>query len=316
MTRMVGEFPELQGVMGRYYAAQGDQPERPEVAWAIEEFYRPRFGRDRIADGALGQALAIADRLDTLAGIFAVGLKPSGNKDPFALRRAALGLARTLIEAGLPLDLRAHLLEALALVPDAAITTGLPKTKGQTRAPGDPARRRDELAADLYDFILDRLRGYYAEQGIAAETFEAVRALAPTDLTDFDARVRAVTAFAELPEAAALAAANKRIGNLLRQADQPPPANIDDGLLEDGAETALAAALAAAERDCAPLMDARDYVATLQRLARLREPVDAYFDAVMVMSEDPALRANRLALLGRLRRAFLGVADIALLPHA
>jgi glycyl-tRNA synthetase beta chain len=316
MTRMVGEFPELQGVMGRYYAAQGDEPERPEVAQAIEEFYRPRFGRDRIAEGALGQVLAIADRLDTLAGIFAVGMKPSGNKDPFALRRAALGLARTLIEAGLSLDLRAHLMESLALVPDAALAAGMPKGKGKKPVSSDTASRRDELAADLYDFLLDRLRGYYLDQGIAVEAFEAVRALEPADLTDFDARVRAVTEFARLPEAAALAAANKRIGNLLRQADRPPPAEIDRGLLEDGAETALADAIAAAEHDCAPLLDTRDYVATLKRLARLREPVDAYFDAVLVMSEDAALRANRLALLGRLRRMFLGVADIALLPHA
>lgn len=316
MTRMVGEFPELQGVMGRYYAAQGETPERPEVAQAIEEFYRPRFGRDRIATGALGQVLAIADRLDTLAGIFAVGMKPSGNKDPFALRRAALGLARTLIEARLPLDLRAQLMEALALVPDAAIAAGLPKGKDKKPAPSDTGHRRDELAADLYDFILDRLRGYYADQGIAGEVFEAVRALVPADLTDFDARLRAVTEFARLPEATALAAANKRIGNLLRQADQPPPAAIDAALLETGAETALADALAAAERDCAPLIDARDYVGTLKRLARLREPVDAYFDAVMIMSEDAAVRTNRLALLDRLRRAFLGVADIALLPHA
>jgi glycyl-tRNA synthetase beta chain len=315
MTRMVGEFPELQGVMGRYYAAQGDEPERPEVAQAIEEFYRPRFGRDRIAEGAHGQVLAIADRLDTLAGIFAVGLRPSGNKDPFALRRAALGLARTLIEGGLPLDLDALLAEALAQVPDSALAAGVPKGKESAAAP-DAGTRRATLAGELREFIVDRLRGYYAEQGIGASAFEAVRALAPADLTDFDRRLHAVVAFAALPEADALAAANKRIGNILRQAGEGVGTTVDPALLEAGAERDLADALGAAERDAAPLLASRDYIALLSRLAALRDPVDRYFDAVMVMAEDPAVRATRLALLARLHRLFLRVADISLLPAA
>jgi glycyl-tRNA synthetase beta chain len=313
LTRMVGEFPELQGVMGRYYAAASG--EDASVAAALEEFYRPRVAGEAVAAGRVGQVLAIADRLDTLAGIFAVGLRPSGNKDPFALRRAALGLARTLIEGGLPLDLDALLAEALAQVPDSALAAGVPKGKESAAAP-DAGTRRATLAGELREFIVDRLRGYYAEQGIGASAFEAVRALAPADLTDFDRRLHAVVAFAALPEADALAAANKRIGNILRQAGEGVGTTVDPALLEAGAERDLADALGAAERDAAPLLASRDYIALLSRLAALRDPVDRYFDAVMVMAEDPAVRANRLALLARLHRLFLRVADISLLPAA
>jgi glycyl-tRNA synthetase beta chain len=312
MTRMVGEFPELQGVMGRYYATANG--EHAEVAQALDEFYAPRFAGDAIARGKLGQVLGVAERIDTLAGIFAVGMKPSGNKDPFALRRAALGLARTLVEGRLPLDLPAQWSEAFALLPDAALAAGLPKGKDGKAPTLDAGARRAELAGEVQAFVVDRLRGYYADQGIAGEAFEAVRALAPADLTDFDARLRAVVAFMRQPEAQALAAANKRIGNILRQAGEPAAGAIDQGLLEPGAERELADALAAAESDGAPLLAVRDYVGWLTRLARLREPVDRYFDAVMVMTEDAALRANRLALLGRLRNLFLRVADISLLP--
>ncbi|HEY0178349.1 MAG TPA: glycine--tRNA ligase subunit beta [Dokdonella sp.] len=326
LTRMVGEFPELQGVMGRYYARAGG--EDAQVADALDEFYRPRFAGDAIAQGRVGQVLAVAERLDTLAGIFAVGLKPSGNKDPFALRRAALGLARTLIEGGLPLDLDALLRDAVERIDGAleaskarALRAALAQAGAAgVRAQGAAAEVAEPvaaaLAAEIRDFVVDRLRGYYAEQGVAAEAFEAVRALAPADLTDFDRRLRAVVEFAALPEARALAAANKRIGNILRQAGAPVAAAIDARLLEDGAERALADALEAAEADGAPLLRARDYVGLLKRLARLRAPVDAYFDAVMVMSDDAALRANRLALLARLRNLFLRVADVSLLPNA
>ncbi|MBO9661542.1 glycine--tRNA ligase subunit beta [Dokdonella sp.] len=312
MTRMVGEFPELQGVMGRYYATANG--ENAEVAQALDEFYRPRYAGDAIAQGKVGQVLAVAERIDTLAGIFAVGLKPSGNKDPFALRRAALGLARTLIEAPLALDLPAQLAEALAALPEAALVAGLPKAKDGKPPVLDAGARRDELARELYDFVLDRLRGYYADRGISGDAFEAVRALAPADLSDFDRRLRAVVEFARLPQAQALAAANKRIGNILRQAGETGTGAIDESLLEAGAERELAAALGAAQTDAAPLIAARDYVGLLTRLASLRDAVDRYFTDVMVMADDARLRANRLALLASLRRLFLRVADISLLP--
>lgn len=314
LTRMVGEFPELQGVMGRHYATAAR--ENAEVARALDEFYAPRHAGDAIAQGKVAQVLAVAERIDTLAGIFAVGQKPSGNKDPFALRRAALGLARTLIEGDLSFDLCAQFDEALAQLPAAALAAGLPKGKDGKTPPLDPGARRASLGRELYDFVLDRLRGYYAEQGIGSEAFDAVRALAPRDLPDFDRRLRAVVEFARLPEASALAAANKRIGNILRQAEVPSGTRIDPALLEAGAEQALDAALRAVEGDAQPLIGQRDYVGLLTRLAALREPVDRYFDGVMVLVEDAALRANRLALLSRLRALFLCVADIALLPAA
>lgn len=311
MTRMVGEFPELQGVMGRYYAEASG--ENPEIAAALDEFYMPRFAGDAIAKGDVGRVLAVAERFDTLAGIFAAGLKPTGNKDPFALRRAALGLARTLIEGEMKIDLLAQLREAVDLVADME-----PAAAADPKSKAKPIRieNRDALVAELYEFILDRLRGYYADAGIGSEAFEAVRALAPHDLTDFDRRLRAVVEFARLPEAQALAAANKRIGNILRQAGVTSAGEIAASLVEPGAEAALADALAAAEQDVAPLALSRDYVGLLKRLAALRDPVDRFFDAVMVMAEDPAKRANRLHLLGRLRGLFLRVADISLLPAA
>lgn len=314
MTRMVGEFPELQGIMGRYYASQGEHAERPEVAIALDEFYRPRQSGDAIAQTPVGQALAIAERLDTLAGIFAVGMKPSGNKDPFALRRAALGLARTLIEAQLDLDLKAHFAEALANLPDSAFSSVQGKKKDEPAKAENPGTQREALGQELYAFVLDRMRSYYLEQGIPAESFEAVRVLAPASLSDFDRRLRALVEFAGLPEAQALAAANKRIGNILRQAGVGPGGALDTSLLEQGAERDLASALADAESDAVPMIRQSDHIGLLRRLARLREPVDSYFDNVMVMVEDERIKANRLVLLGRLRALFLRVADISMLP--
>ncbi len=293
MTRMVGEFPELQGIMGRYYAtAQG---ETAEVANALDEFYQPRFAGDAIAPSRLGQVLAIAEKLDTLAGMFAIGQKPTGNKDPFSLRRNALGLARTLIEGGLDLDLNALLREAIAAISTDAL---------------------DAKANDLYDFITDRLRGYYADQGIRGDAFEAVLAVRPASLRDFDRRIRAIDVFTKQPEAESLAAANKRIGNILRQAGEKQIAiadRVDAALLDAGAETDLANALDAAIRDVAPLMAEHRYVETMQRLAQLKPVADAFFDGVMVMVDDPAKRANRLALLRALRTQFLAIADIGVL---
>lgn len=340
MTRMVGEFPELQGTMGRYYATANG--EHAEIAAALDEFYAPRFAGDGIAKGKVGQVLAVAERLDTLVGIFAVGLKPSGNKDPFALRRSALGLARTLIEGEFDIDLRAAFAEALALLPESALAAGLPKSKDGKLPALDTGARRTALEAELYDFVLDRLRGYYAGRGLeggpllldfigqqhqpgyyeklnsdyAGEAFDAVRALAPASLLDFDRRLRAVVSFSRLPEAQALAAANKRIGNILRQAGGEPDTAVDPAAFELDAEAALHAAIEAARADAAPLIDTRRYVELLQRLAQLREPVDRFFDGVMVMADDPARRRNRLALLAQLRAMFLRVADISLLQSA
>ena len=315
MSRMVGEFPELQGVMGRYYASANG--EAADVALAVDEFYRPRFAGDGIASGKVGQVLAIAERIDTLCGIFAVGMKPSGNKDPFALRRAALGLARTLIESGLALELPPLLQEALAQLPEAALVAGLPKGKDGKPPQLDAGPRRHEIAAELYEFVLDRLRGYYADAGIAGDRFEAVRALDPADLGDFDARIRAVDAFARLPEAEALAAANKRIANILRQAQSSVgAAGVDSALLAAGAEAQLHQALIAAQAAAEPLIQGRDYVALLKQLAQLRTTVDAFFTDVMVMADDPDVRANRLQLLAQLRQLFLHVADISVLQPA
>jgi glycyl-tRNA synthetase beta chain len=282
---MVNEFPELQGIAGRYYAQQAG--EAPEVALAIDEAYRPRFAADDIAASKLGQVLAIAERLDTLAGGFAAGLKPTGNKDPFALRRNALGLARTIIESGFELDLPTLL--------DAA-NAGL----------ADKQVRAD--TGELYDFILDRLRGYYGS--VPAAQFNAVAELKPASLADFDRRLKAIGAFAQLPEAAALAAANKRIGNILKKADIAIPTQEDAALLREPAELALAQAVEAAYAETHDALAFGDYVTVLTRLAALRAPVDAFFDAVMVNADDPAVRANRLALLQRLAARLGSVAAI------
>jgi glycyl-tRNA synthetase beta chain len=291
-SRLVNEFPELQGIAGRYYAAASGAP--PEVAASIEEAYMPRFGGDAIAPSKLGQILAVAERLDTLAGGFAAGLKPTGNKDAFALRRNALAVARTLIEAGIDLDLDA----ALAKARDTVGVVG----KEKNAALAD--------IAELRDFILDRLRGYYADQAVPPQQFEAVSSLRPSSLLDFDRRLKAIGEFATLPEAEALAAANKRIRNILKKVEGPIPSAIDPALLEAGAERELADAVDQALSDTDDALARRDYVAVLGRLARLRPQVDAFFDKVMVNVDDPAVRNNRLALLQRLADRLGSVAAI------
>src|SRR6185312_3387198 len=317
LTRMVGEFPELQGVMGRYYASHDGEP--VEVAVALDSYYQPRFARDGIAADRLGQVLAVAERLDTLAGIFAVGMKPGGNKDPFALRRAALGLARTLIEGKLELDLRAVFVETLELLPEAALLAGVKPGKDGKPPAVDMGQRRAALVTELVDFVLDRLRGYYAEQGCPAEAYEAVLAVRPDTLPDFDRRLHAVVEFGHLPEAASLAAANKRVANILRkqaeESGEPTSARdmVDPAHFEGDAERALAAALEAAGRETGEALGRGDYTSVLKRLAQLQAPVDAFFEQVLVNAEDPAVRRNRLALLERLKAAFGAVADIALL---
>ncbi|MGY3041449.1 glycyl-tRNA synthetase beta chain [Rhodanobacter sp. TND4EL1] len=316
LTRMVGEFPELQGVMGRYYARHDG--ELASVAAALDSHYQPRFGGDQIAADKLGQVLAVAERFDTLAGIFAVGMKPGGNKDPFALRRAALGLARTLIEGGLELDLRGSFIEALELLPEAALAAGLKPGKDGKPPELNAGQRRAILLDELYDFVLDRLRGYYAEQGFDHNQFEAVLAVQPASLADFDRRLRAVAEFGRCAEAVSLAAANKRVANILRKQSEDPAAppisrTVDPGCFEADAERELAAALASAQQDNAAALDAGDYATVLTRLARLQAPVDAFFESVLVNADDPAVRANRLALLSQLKTQFGAIADIALL---
>lgn len=293
-SRMVNEFPELQGIAGRHYAVTGG--ESPDVALAIDEAYQPRFGGDDIALSDLGKVLAIAERADTLAGGFAAGLKPTGNKDPFALRRNALGLARTIIESGFELDLRALMETAFAGLPAAV----QPSTERKTEA----------MPQELYDFIIDRLRGYYADKGVPATHFNAVAELKPASLYDFDRRIDAIGIFAALPEAEALAAANKRIRNILRKAEGAIPGMVDPALLAEPAESELAEAVEAAIDDSNASLHQKDYVSVLARLARLRPQVDAFFDAVMVNAEDPALRGNRLALLKRLGDRLGSVAAI------
>jgi glycyl-tRNA synthetase beta chain len=285
-SRMVNEFPELQGIAGRYYAAAAKQP--ADIANAIDEAYQPRFAGDAIAPSKLGQVLAIAERLDTLAGGFAAGLKPTGNKDPFALRRNALGLARTIIEAGLDLDL-VVLLDAAAKSLPAGLTLD---------------------TAELQDFILDRLRGYYADQGVPSVQFDAVADVRPASLLDFDRRLKAIAEFAKLREASSLAAANKRIRNILKKVETAIPASVDASKLVEPAEQSLHGALATALVDTDPLLAKRDYVGTLKRLAQLQGPVDNFFERTMVMADDAGLRDNRLALLKQVADRFAAVAAV------
>lgn len=285
-SRMVNEFPELQGIAGRYYAAAARQP--ADIANAIDEAYQPRFAGDAIAPSKLGQVLAIAERLDTLAGGFAAGLKPTGNKDPFALRRNALGLARTIIEAGLDLDL-VVLLDAAAKSLPAGLTLD---------------------TTELQDFILDRLRGYYADQGVPSVQFDAVADVRPASLMDFDRRLKAIAEFAKLREASSLAAANKRIRNILKKVETEIPATVNTAKLEEPAEQSLHGALTTALADTTPLLAKRDYVGTLKRLAQLQGPVDNFFERTMVMSDDAALRDNRLALLKQVADRFAAVAAV------
>jgi len=289
LTSMVFEFPELQGVMGRYYATHDGEP--AEVAAAMDEQYQPRFAGDALPASHTGQALAIADRLDTLTGIFAIGQPPTGDKDPFGLRRAALGVLRIMIEQELDLDLHELIAIAAAIMPS------------EIKA----ARITDEL----FDFMMERLRAYYLDAGYDGDAFEAVLARRPVRPVDFDQRMRAVKAFRNLPESESLASANKRIRNILRKSGSEIPAAYDSGLLQEGAEQDLARAMRDLDGKVTPLFEARIYTEALCALAALREPVDSYFDSVMVMVEDPKLRHNRLALLNALSDLFLRVADIS-----
>ncbi len=292
VSEMVLEFDELQGIMGSYYALHDG--EDPAVAQALTEQYLPRHAGDALAQGKVGIALALADRLDTLTGIFGIGQPPTGSRDPFALRRAALGLLRTIIENNLALDLQPLL--ALAANGHAKLA------------------KRDTVVDSVRDYIFERLRAWYGDAGIAVECFLAVQARNVTRPLDFDRRVRAVAEFTALPEAAALAAANKRVANILaKQASGDIPVAIDSALLQEPAEVVLAADLDNRTSLTQPLLANGDYAGVLRELAGLRAAVDDFFDKVLVNCDDARLRANRFALLARLREAFLGVADISLL---
>ena len=372
-SRMVNEFPELQGIAGRYYAMHDaslddlSADERKQLADAIDEAYMPRFAGDDIAPSKLGQVLAIAERLDTLAGGFAAGLKPTGNKDPFSLRRNALGLARTIIDGAFELSVLSAFeisygFSYLAVQKYYASTLDVQKEANEKlrSAMAQPLLKEilgkcpkfgveqaifvyknygADAAHESFDFTVDRLRAYYADQGVTPQQFEAVAALmrpvaahaAPTgepgavvgaasaatnaattsgSLLDFDRRLRAIGEFVKLPEAEALAAANKRIRNILKKADIAIPASVDAALFVEDAERALHAVVEQAIADTDPLLANRDYVAVLGRLARLRPEVDTFFDKVMVNADDQAVRANRLALLQRLADRLGSVAAI------
>ncbi|MBZ0124920.1 MAG: glycine--tRNA ligase subunit beta [Rhodocyclaceae bacterium] len=283
LTDMVGEFPELQGIMGRYYALHDGEP--AEIADAIEDHYKPRFAGDALPRNPAGLCVALADKLQTLADMFGIGQLPTGDKDPFALRRHALGVIRMLIERDLPLDLM-WLFQAAKLA-DAKVT-------GQ-----------------LMDFIYERLAGSLREQGYSALEVDAVVSQRPQRLGDIPKRLAAVRAFAALPEAASLAAANKRVGNILKKVSPGEAARVDAALLKEPAEIALNAALASAKPKADAAFEQGDYAASLQSLAALKGPVDEFFDHVMVNVEDARLRANRLGLLATLHAAMNRVADLS-----
>jgi glycyl-tRNA synthetase beta chain len=292
MTQMVGEFPELQGLMGRHYALASG--ETVEVSVAIGEHYAPAFAGASIPASDTGRVVSIADRADTLVGIFAAGLRPSGNKDPFALRRAALGLVRILLEAGLELELN----RVLALAANEL----------STQVTIEPA-----LLVDVRDFVVERLRHYYREQGHGAELINAALASDWDSLPDLDARLTALAGFMGQPAGASLAAANKRIGNILRKAEEKISGEIDEDRLFLAQERSLFEDVRRLDEAVRPLLNQGDYRAALLRLADLKEPVDAFFDTVLVMDEDAALRSNRLALLARLKSLFDRIADLSIL---
>jgi glycyl-tRNA synthetase beta chain len=287
LTDMVGEFPELQGVMGGYYARHDGETEA--VAFAVEDHYRPRFAGDALPRNEAGVVVALADKMETLAGLFGIGQLPTGDKDPFALRRHALGITRMLVELDLAISVP-------ALV--AAAFHAFPEGHGQAQA-------------EVAHFMLERLVGYLRERGYTAHEVDAVIALRPERWGEIPQRLAAVRAFAALPEAPALAAANKRVGNILKKSEGAPPLDVDTAMLVEPAEQALAAALVEVVPRADAAFERGDHAASLQALAALKAPVDAFFDAVMVNADDAALRNNRLALLGRLHRAMNRVADLS-----
>jgi glycyl-tRNA synthetase beta chain len=294
LTSMVGEFPELQGLMGKYYAQHDSEHEA--VSIAIEEQYLPRFAGDRLPQTPVGIAISMADKLDTLAGIFAIGQKPTGTRDPFGLRRAALGVLRTLLEHSIEVDLKQLVRQAVELQPVAS---------------------SDAVVEELWSYVLERLRSAYLDEQprrFTTEMFDAVTAGQTSSPVDIERRLLALKEFSSLPEAQSLAAANKRIANILRKSAAPAGSEVIEALLTEDAERQLFQRLVAAEGVVRPALANRDYASALKELAQLKEPVDRFFDSVMVMADDERLRNNRFALLARLRSLFLEIADVSRLP--
>ncbi len=317
LTDMVGEFPELQGIMGRYYAL-GDGESR-DVAEAIEEHYKPRYAGDALPSG-LGVPLALAEKLESLIGLFAVGERPTGDKDPFALRRSTLGVLRIILDLELPLNLQEIIRDARVAFRAGSMSQAGKEwmhkqwdMKGVTSAAylSNAVNVSDSAVTELGDFISERLAGLLRERGFSSQEVDATLAVKSTRLADVPKRLAAVRTFASLPESASLAAANKRITNILKKSNAPPAAHIDPARLVEPAERALHDAILNIAPKADELFNESEYTASLHELAALKAPVDAFFDSVMVNADDPALRANRLALLARLHQSMNRVADLS-----
>ncbi len=293
MTNMVFEFTDTQGVMGMHYARHDGEAE--DVAVALNEQYQPRFAGDDLPSNPVACALAIADKMDTLAGIFGIGQHPKGDKDPFALRRAALGVLRIIVEKNLNLDLQTLTEEAVRLYGDKLTNAN--------------------VVDDVIDFMLGRFRAWYQDEGYTVDTIQAVLARRPTRPADFDARMKAVSHFRTLDAAAALAAANKRVSNILAKSDEVLSDRVNASTLKEPEEIKLAMQVVVLRDKLEPYFTEGRYQDALVELAELREPVDAFFDKVMVMVDDKELRINRLTMLEKLRELFLRVADISLLQY-
>ncbi|GAF61897.1 LOW QUALITY PROTEIN: glycyl-tRNA synthetase beta chain [Psychrobacter sp. JCM 18903] len=293
-SSLVGEYPELQGIAGTYYARLNNEPEA--VAASLEEQYLPKFSGDVLPQTPIGICLALADRLDTLVGIFAIGQAPTGSKDPFSLRRSAIGILRILIEKQLPINL-------VALVEQAI--------KGYSSGDGSKIAKMGDTFTQVMAFLNSRYRAMYTEQGVSVDTIQAVQAINPHMPLDFDQRIRAVQTFSELPQASMLADSNKRVANILAKSEVSVADNVDEALLSESAEQSLYGSVRQAQTAVQPLLEQADYTQVLQTLASLDEPLTQFFDNVMVNSEDAALKNNRLALLKQVRALFLTVADIS-----
>ena len=293
LTGMVGEFADLQGIMGYYYASHDGETE--EVAMAMNEQYMPRFAGDDLPVSKTGMVLALAERLDTIVGLFGIGQPPTGSKDPYALRRAALGILRIIVEKKLDLDLSLCITKAIDQYSVLTVTDGLHDS--------------------VQDFIFERFRAWYSDEGVPANIFQSVYAVRPTAPMDFDLRIKAVKQFSMLEESAALSMANKRVSNILSKLALQPPLELDNKLLTEPAEQRLAAKLSELLVEVEPLLASQNYTNALSSMANLQKDVDEFFDQVMVNTDDEQVRNNRQSLLQQLRHLFLQIADISFLQN-